>query len=75
MLAEHSRWLPSLRDGFASNKAMRARRGIARLYTTCGQALVVHTHVVLGYPMVPANLIPWRAPVRKWPRQEYRAVE
>jgi len=32
MLAEHSRaWLPS-------NKAMRARCGIARLYTTCGQA-------------------------------------
>jgi len=69
MLAEHSRaWLPS-------NKAMRARCGIARLYTTCGQALVVHAHVVLGYPMVSANLIPWRAPVRKWPRQEYRAVE
>jgi len=65
----------TFRPSASSNKAMHARCGIARLYSTCGQALLVHTHVVLGYPMVSANLIPWRAPVRKWPRQKCGAIE
>lgn len=63
------------RSGCSIRQYARERCGNARLYSVHHHVWAGtpwSTHVVLGYSMVFANLIPWRAPVRKWPFEGYR---